>query len=1231
MAESIKPRVHHDGNLIYLVKNNELLLSELVTRLKQEKYRVQYFAQLSDLELAYEKEVPVAIIIDTIIRDSNVVDADVITRLKDNIDACPPIIFISENDAIDARLAAARVGACRYFRKPLDVEKLIKTLNGLITQYSTNPSRALLIDDDKTSLEYYSRVLRDAGIEVVSLSDPLQGLKVLHEFKPDVLILDVYMPGCSGPELAHVIRQDDTWAMMPIMFLSTESNLDRQLTFMKNGGDDFLVKPIAANHLITAVSARAIRGRRNIELNIDLNNALRESKYQLNTMDHHNIVSVTDVTGRITYANEKFCEISGYRREELLGQNHRIIKSGFHPKSYYEGMWRTISQGKVWSGVTCNRKKDGESYWVESTIVPFLDSNGKPYKYVSARTDITALRQSEDRLRRSQVFANIGTWDWNIRTGDLYWSDRIGPLFGYQDQVPETIYENFLAAVHPEDRQIVIDAVNNCVDHGAEYNIEHRVVWPDGSVHWVHESGDVVRTEDGKPLHMLGVVQDINISKNTELALAERERQLLEAQSLAHMGSWQANLRNGEFSWSDEIYRIFGYDPGSFQPNVQTLNHAIHHDDLKRVRESKKRAERTGLHDVVYRVVRPDGMVRHVHELAQAENNAKGKLIHMTGTVHDITDRVMLEEKLRQQRKLLDMLHSSTTEFVVKGDIREAMNTMLDTLLELTGSEYGFTGEIILDDDGIPFLKTHAITNIAWNLETQALYDKFEQNGFEFRNLNTLFGHVMTSRESVVSNHPASDPRAGGLPEGHPPMTSFLGVPIFYGNELVGMYGIANRANGYDEELQNFLRPFDTTYGVMIHSKRITEMEEYNRKALVSAKNEAENANRSKSQFLSSMSHELRTPMNAIMGFGQLLMMETDDPLNETQQENVNEIVKAGKHLLELINEVLDLAKIEAGRIDLSIDTVVLGEVIAESLQLITPLAQKRGIEIILKQNDINITLDALMEQKNAVRADHTRLRQVLLNLLSNAVKYNNENGKLVISCNHADNQQIRISISDTGAGLTTEQQSHLFKAFNRLGAEQTEIEGAGIGLVITKNIIELMGGSIGMNSQPGVGSIFWVELPSDTLQSENNGEDNDELSTDKQTFTMPDHMQTVLYIEDNPANLRLVAQLLGRRPDIHMWSAHEPLLGLELAAEHKPDLILLDINLPGMDGFEVLKQLRQQEATSNTPVIAISANAMPVDIEKGLQAGFDDYITKPIDVTALLHTVDMKLSENIK
>lgn len=1031
--KDIEPRI---GNLVYLVDDDELLAADLITKLEQFDYDVKYFASVFEFEDACNIEMPVAIIMDMVFSNSDVAGANVIQKLKNKINSCPPVIFISVRNDIEVRLAAARAGASRYFCKPLDVKKLGLTLDGLTTRTAIKPYRVLVIDDDETLLRYYATVLQNAHMEVKTLSDPLQTLEVIEKFNPDVIVSDVYMPNCSGPELAQVIRQDDTWAQTPIMFLSTESNLDRQLAAMNLGGDDFLVKPVEASHLVSAVLARAKRARWTKRLNSDLSTALRESAHQTITMDKHDIVSSTNVAGIITSVNDKFCEISGYSSEELIGQNHRILKSAHHPDSFYKEMWNTISSGQVWHGRICNINKYGDEYWVESTIVPFLDEKGKPYKYVSARTDITNVIQSEARLERSQRFANIGTWDWNIKTGKLFWSERIWTLFGHDREVIDTTYDNFVSAIHEDDRSLVSDAVTGCVESGKEYNVEHRVVWPDGSIHWLHESGDVVRDKDGQPLHMLGVVQDITLRKKTEMSLAEQERQLLAAQSMASIGNWQADLTNGDLVWSDEIYRIFGYEPGSFEPSVEAFHQAVHPDDRIMVSESEKKAETTGYHDVEHRILQPDGTVRHVHELAEAEIDEEGHLIKMSGTVQDITERKLAEQ------------------------------------------------------------------------------------------------------------------------------------------------------------------------------------------SIIHAREEAETANRAKSQFLSSMSHELRTPMNAIMGFGQLLNMDFANPLDENQKENVSEILKASDHLLELINEVLDLSKIEAGRIDLSIEDVLLGEVIGESLQLILPLAERRSISINLFRGDVEFDIADLKNDQSVIRADYTRTKQVIINLLSNAVKYNSENGSILIRCD-SNESKTRISITDTGKGLSLEQQSQLFTAFNRLGAENDEIEGTGIGLVITQNIVELMGGTIGVESEVGKGSTFWFELPnsaiSDTSEAEEKNSNNVEIAFEE--------LRSVLYIEDNPANLRLVTQLLSRLPNLHMWTAHEPKLGLELAASHNPDLILLDINLPGLNGFEVLKLLKERKQTRNTPVIAISANAMPRDIENGIEAGFDDYITKPININELLSAVDKYLS----
>ena len=386
--------------------------------------------------------------------------------------------------------------------------------------------------------------------------------------------------------------------------------------------------------------------------------------------------------------------------------------------------------------------------------------------------------------------------------------------------------------------------------------------------------------------------------------------------------------------------------------------------------------------------------------------------------------------------------------------------------------------------------------------------------------------------------------------------------------------------------------------------------------ALIEARDEAERANLAKSEFLSRMSHELRTPLNAILGFGQLLERAN---LGELQTDNVREILHAGRHLLELINEVLDLARIESGKFSVSLEPVQLRPLIADCLGLIRPQAENSGIEI--SETGTGCDESVLADH---VLADPTRLKQVLLNLLSNAVKYNRAYGILSVAC-LPDGEAIQIRISDTGTGLSPEQQRCLFKPFERLDADRTAIEGSGIGLALSKRLVEAMGGEIGVESAPGAGSIFWVRLPMAETRSEKYPAAS---QVDLIPASVPPHLCDVLYVEDNPANLRLIERILAERPDIRLLSANVPSLGLELALTHRPALILLDINLPDMDGFEVMRRLLENPATRDIPVLAISANAMPDDLERGQAAGFVDYLTKPLDVNVFLTAIDAVIAQ---
>jgi len=416
---------------------------------------------------------------------------------------------------------------------------------------------------------------------------------------------------------------------------------------------------------------------------------------------------------------------------------------------------------------------------------------------------------------------------------------------------------------------------------------------------------------------------------------------------------------------------------------------------------------------------------------------------------------------------------------------------------------------------------------------------------------------------------------------------------------------------------------FAALYGILVlivrHADKILQRQyrelKENGEALRRSEEAAAAANRAKTEFLSSMSHELRTPMNAILGFAQLLESEPGTTLGASQKRFIHEILKAGRHLLELINEVLDLARIEAGKLTISVEPVSISAVLRECLPLVQNMARERSIEL---------TLPPQVPDR-CVMADYMRLKQSLLNLLTNAVKYNRDGGTIRMAVSASGSERFRVSVADTGPGIPEARRAELFRPFNRLGLDAAAVEGTGIGLAITERLVKAMGGEIGFESEWGRGTTFWIDLPSApaALGSDAAGES---------AAAMPPHQgqafeRTLLYVEDNPANVLLMEQI-AKRMSMRFLSAPSAEIGIALAASAKPDVIVMDINLPQMSGYEALARLRANPATAGIPVMALTANAMEKDIARGLAAGFVSYLTKPLRIEEIVNAIESAMEK---
>jgi len=565
--------------------------------------------------------------------------------------------------------------------------------------------------------------------------------------------------------------------------------------------------------------------------------------------------------------------------------------------------------------------------------------------------------------------------------------------------------------------------------------------------------------------------------------------------------------------------------------------------------------------------------------------------------------------ELKKQTALLNILQQANLDFLEHSQLDRSAQFMMNKLMEITESKCGFIGEVIKQPDG----KTDVhMFSICHNKNKTSINDCNSLNNSS--SSTDLMNEVMKSGKVIISNKKLEGSEKAGMPGCCTVITNCMLVPVFYGADIVGIYGLSDHEKGYDEDHIDFLSPFNATYAVLIHANRSHAEQAAIQENLLLAKLDADKASYAKSEFLSRMSHELRTPLNVILGYSQLLLDEVQYKIEPDVANCLSKVEQSGKHLLKLINEVLDLSHVESGVLNLELKSIDLEEVMVEAINMVTVLTEQKNIQIFYARDDfenINVTSDRL------------RLLQVLVNLLSNAIKYNRNQGTVKIS-GYIKNSTFVIAIEDTGIGIPEDKQDKLFVAFDRLGAESSDIEGTGIGLPITKKLIEIMGGQLKMESHVNEGSTFYVHLkhsvPEKKYDESLNGNNNTYLEGIEQGS------HTILYIEDNRENTILVENILSKYPSIQLVTAENGLTGLQLASSIHPEIILLDIQLPDLSGFDVIKRLRKEKETASIPVLGVSANAMPQDIDKALNAGFDNYITKPIDIRAFLETINETL-----
>ncbi|HWI10110.1 MAG TPA: PAS domain-containing protein, partial [Burkholderiaceae bacterium] len=985
----------------------------------------------------------------------------------------------------------------------------------------------------------------------------------------------------------------------------------------------------------------------------------------------HDLLALTDAAGRIQWCNPAFERSSG------IGVAAEL--ASLAPPDWRAGVARRALTAALRSPPAQAlelelRAASGAALWVDARVTALAEQRLWTLRDTSAGHELAARAQHlSELLDIAQEFGRLGVWEREIPSGRGRWDRHVFGFWGMEpsDETPD--YARAASHIHPEDRSSVYV---ESTQRAGRYAQRYRVLQPDGSIRRIHSQWEVKNSPEGMPDRTVGVMVDDTEVYELARSLDSATTQLRIAAELADIVLWRHDLKTGRVHYNRHGFKVLGIPYRSDGLPIDEARAYTHPDDRPKLEASAAQALQTdGPVDAQTRHRWPDGSWRHMLVRRVVERDAAGQALAFVGVSLDLTEQA---ERSRRAEQLSQRLEAAARAARVGiwvtqvGAMHTEWNAQMFELFDMVGAPRAPTldewiARCIHPDDRarvghatrgyvraargaleIEFRSVRRDATVRW-IVLRADIERSEPEALR------VFGiavdvterhdaqaalHAISERAALIARHagigtwergaggpvlwdeqmfrlrgleprPVAPNRAERLALTHPDDRAFVldgatdvdagTTPTAYEFRVRlpdGSYRwLASRSATLRDADGKVLRRVGVNWDVT----EAKNAELARQQALL-----AERESQAKSQFLSRMSHELRTPLNAVLGFTQLLQLEAQQlPPNGARAERLEHIRTAGEHLLTLIDDVLDLSSLQAGMLALEPQDVTIAAAVGQSLPLLAELAGRQ--RVVVHRGALDGT----------VRADPTRLRQVLLNLLTNAIKYNRAGGQVIVDA-AVEAGLVRLRVRDTGRGLRPDQIDQLFEPFNRLGAEADGIAGSGIGLTIVKALVEGMGGRVDVSSVPGRGSVFEVTLPAVPV-----AEVAARAAPPVRATAAKARSGQLLYIEDNSVNVLLVEELVKSLSGLRIASEATGAAGVARARVLQPDLVLVDMQLPDFDGFEVLRQMRTHPETVGIRCIALSANAMPDDIERGLAAGFDDYWTKPIKFKPFLDALD--------